>query len=283
MTGQKKSAYTVLINGEATDRISISDRGLLYGDGLFETLAVYEEQPLLWHEHYERLAQSADQLQIPIPAKQLLSDELTSVCAGLKKAVAKIILTRGVGGRGYSLPDSVSASRIISTHAWPSYPKAMIEEGVNIRVCDFRLAKQPGLSGLKHLNRLEQIMARSEWSDPGIFEGLLLDQEQHVIEGTMSNVFLINDNQLLTPDLSDSGVNGIIRQLILATAPEMGYRVSVTSLSLNDVLQSKEIFLCNSLMGVCPVRQLNNTVFSNRRRSQEIREHFIQQSRIVAL
>jgi 4-amino-4-deoxychorismate lyase len=172
--------------------------------------------------------------------------------------VLKIIITRGSGGRGYDPASVVTPTRLLLLHPWPEYPREYCESGVEVRLCETRLAGNPRLAGIKHLNRLEQVLARGEWRDPSIAEGLMLDAHDHVIEGTMSNLFLLRNGQLLTPDVSQSGVAGIIRGRILEAASDLGLKALVGEVECEDLYRADEVFLCNSVIGIWPVRALNN-------------------------
>lgn len=247
----------MLINGESATQISGHDRGLHYGDGVFETLAVRDGRPLLWEQHLQRLGNGCVRLGIPMPAPALLASEAAQVCAGAVQGVLKIIVTRGVGARGYRVTAPVQATRLVALYPWPTWPDEYAQRGVRVRVCNTRLGSNPALAGLKHLNRLEQVLARSEWDDVSIAEGLMLDTAGHVIEGTMSNLFVVHDGQLLTPGLDSCGVAGIVRGVILELAARHAIACEITELDLQQVREADEILLCNSLIGVWPVRELD--------------------------
>lgn len=249
------AAPTVLINGAPAATLSVHDRGLLYGDGLFETLAVSGGRPLHWPRHLARLQRGCARLGIPAPDSTRLWEEALRVAGGAMRAVVKILVTRGQGARGYR-PVSGPATRIVSLHPAPEYPAAHGSAGVAVRWCSTRLGLNPALAGLKHLNRLEQVMARAEWDDPDIAEGLMLDTEGHVIEGTMTNLFAVLGATLVTPDLSSCGVCGITRERILEHARELGIPTRVGVLTPAELAEASEVFLCNSLIGLWPVRSL---------------------------
>ncbi len=246
----------MLINGHALDKVDALDRGLHYGDGLFETLAVRAGQPLLWRRHRQRLAEGCARLGLPPPDDSLLDQEAAQVCAGVTQGVLKIILTRGVGGRGYRAPAAAQPTRIVARYPWPDYSSESATRGIVIRVCATRMAQNPSLAGMKHLNRLEQVLARNEWDDPRIAEGIMLDNEERVISGTMSNLFLVKAGALLTPDVTQCGVAGVMRGLILDIAARLDITARIGEITLNDVLEADEVFVCNSLIGLWPVRQL---------------------------
>jgi 4-amino-4-deoxychorismate lyase len=252
----------MLIDGKDTDLIAADDRGLLYGDGLFETVAVRDGVPQLWPQHLARLQRDCVRLCISPPAADLLQSEAQQLCAGQTRAVLKIIVTRGSGGRGYRPPESAAPRRILSLHPWPDHPVTCTEQGVRVRLCALRLGSTPRLAGIKHLNRLEQVLARGEWDDPEISEGLLLDGEGHLVEGTMSNVFLVRDGRLQTPALDACGVAGVMRERVLELAQQAGISCEVTRLGLGDVAVADEMFVCNSVIGLWPVRQFERQEFA---------------------
>ncbi len=244
-----------LINGEPATLISVMDRGLLYGDGLFETIAVSAGRATLWSYHIERLSMGCCSLGIPAPDESLLLREVESLMQGVVRGVVKIIITRGGVGRGYRPSASPSPNRIISLHPWPDYPASWFKEGVVIRLCDTRLGSNPVLAGIKHLNRLEQVLARHEWSTPEIYEGLMLDGENRVIEATQSNIFLLNDGVLYTPDLSSSGVAGTLRRLVIELANELAIPLKVEVMTLQQLRKADALFLTNAITGILPVKQ----------------------------
>jgi len=245
----------MLIDGKDSDQIAADDRGLLYGDGLFETLAVRDGIPQLWDRHMARLTRDCARLGITPPSQELLRREADRLCAGHVRAVLKIIVTRGSGGRGYRPAVQALPRRILSLHPWPDYPARCWQQGVDVRLCDLRLSSTPRLAGIKHLNRLEQVLARSEWDDAAIAEGLMLDGAGNLIEGTMSNLFLVRDGCLHTPVLETCGVAGVMRAHILALAAQAAIPCVVQPLGLADAAAADEMFLCNSLIGIWPVRR----------------------------
>ncbi len=246
-----------LVNGIESDRISTADRGLNYGDGLFETMAVRKGAPVCWAQHMARLHAGCRGLRMPCPPEALLLEEATRVCAELELGVIKLIITRGATGRGYRIPDTATPTRILSTHPWPDFPRSSGEEGVAVTVCKTRVGLNPGLAGIKHLNRLEQVLARSELDDTRYAEGLMLDVAGHVVEGTMSNLFLATKGGVLTPDLADAGVAGIMRDLVRQEAGALGVAVTVAPVTMEDVNRAQELFLRNSLFGIWPINSVD--------------------------
>lgn len=248
------------INGEPGTRIEADDRGLQYGDGVFETLAVKDGRIVLLDFHLQRLMLGCERLRIPPPSPDVIRDELNSAARDRQRAVLKLIVTRGSGGRGYRPPLNVSPNRILSVHDWPAYPETWWEQGINARICATVLGGNRQLAGLKHLNRIEQVLARAEWTDAeGIQEGLMTDAGGAVIEGTMSNVFVRRaEGKWVTPALEMCGVAGVMRRYILERAAAAGVVVDIGRLTISDLQEAAEIFVCNSVIGVWPVRQLDN-------------------------
>ncbi|MEN0107881.1 MAG: aminodeoxychorismate lyase [Pseudomonas sp.] len=243
------------VDGRPAQAASLVDRGLAYGDGLFETIGVKSGRPQLFERHLARLADGCQRLSIPADLA-LIRTELLAFSAELGEGVAKLLLTRGDGLRGYAAPAAATPRRILLGSPFPAYPASHAEQGIRLFPCVTRLAEQPLLAGLKHLNRLEQVLARSEWQDSEHAEGLMQDLSGRVIEGVFSNLFIVRDGQLLTPDLSRSGVAGVMRAELLAQAQALAIPVAVQPLSLEQLLAADEVFVCNSLYGVWPVTAL---------------------------
>jgi len=239
------------VNGTPQDTIAITDRGLAYGDGLFETILVHGGKPVLLNEHLNRLQSGASRLKISLDRGRLLDeiDDLDLPDSG----VLKIVLTRGSGGRGYRPGQVGESSRILSIHPAPDYGADRPDQGISVFVCQQRLANQPALAGMKHLNRLEQVLASLEWPDAPVMEGLMLDMQNNVIEGTRSNLFWAEGDKLLTPAVDRCGVDGVFRQYLLRNLPAAR---EVHESPLDRVLQADQVFVCNSVFGVWPVRDV---------------------------
>lgn len=249
----------MLINGARAESITATDRGLAYGDGMFRTLAALQGQPLHWPLHYAKFAADCVALKLSCPDDALLRREVETVAAGEARCAIKMVVTRGSGPRGYAPPSQPEYTRIVMRTPWPATnPHA---DGITMRVCRLRLAHQPALAGIKHLNRLENVLARAEWSDPAIAEGLLLDGAGHAIGGTMSNLFIVENGVLVTPDLSLCGVAGVTRQRVLAAAQSHGTLCRIEHVALARVWQADEVFVLNSLIGLWPVRQLEDRIW----------------------
>lgn len=243
----------VLINGAQGDQLSTLDRGLLYGDGVFETIAVKQGKPQYWSEHLERLVQGCKTLGLQNLEIELLEKELQLILQSEthSNCVIKIIVTRGIGGRGYK-PTVQSLTRIIQKFPWPNYPPNYVESGIEVTQCDFRLSKQSKLSKIKHLNRLEQVLARSEWEDD-FQEGLICDDEDNVIEGTSNNVFFQINDTLVTPQLDLCGVEGVMRKKVLEYCHAKDIAVEVRTFKHSEIDDIHAMFLCNSINAIWPV------------------------------
>ena len=249
------------INGVEQDHIAITDRGLHYGDGLFETMAAFEGQCPRFEAHYQRLVTGCERLAIPLPDKQLVLQEVQTAAAGQAKAVIKILLTSGAGGRGYGRAAELQPNRIVMQHVWPDYPEHYWHEGVRVKLCQTRLGCNPALAGIKHLNRLEQVLARNEWHHSDYAEGLMCDVQGNVIEGTMTNIFIVRDRILYTPSVAICGVAGVMRGWVMTRANELELKMRETTLSIDDIQQADEVILTNSLIGLWPVRTFESRNF----------------------
>jgi 4-amino-4-deoxychorismate lyase len=229
------SATRYWVDAQADAVIDPGLRALHYGDGLFETLHVQDAIVEYLDRHMQRL-----------------EAELRQRASESQNAVIKIIFSRTAGARGYRYNNGQGVTRIVSTHPLPVFPQQFSRQGIRVRICDLRLALQPRLAGIKHLNRLEQVMARAEWGEE-YEEGLLLDYNGQLIEGTMSNLFLVRAGCLYTPLLNNAGVAGVMRSVLLDLASEMGLETRVQAVTPQDLQSAEEVFLCNSLINIWPV------------------------------
>ena len=247
----------MLIDGRVQDRLSARDRGLHFGDGVFETLSVDAGRALCLERHLVRLDAGCARLRIPAPERVMLQEECARVCDGVERAVLKIIVTRGVGGRGYRADPNGVPTRIVARYPWPRYPAHARTDGVAVGICSTRLGRNPRLAGVKHLNRLEQVLARSEDALGACPEGLMLDDRGRLIEGIMSNVFVRRGERLSTPDLSECGVAGIMRELVLEVSERTcGLVPEIVALGVEDLTTAEECFLTNSLIGIWPIKSV---------------------------
>lgn len=260
----------ILINGESCSQLTISDRGFQYGDGLFETIEVLNGHLILIEPHLQRLALSCEKLLIPVPDKPLLLNEASKITQNINHGVLKIIITRGSGGRGYKPPDIIEPTRVLSLHPFPEYSPSFQQHGITARFCQHRLGLNPSLAGLKTLNRLEQVLARAEWNTPEIQEGIMLDLNGYLIEGTMSNVFFVKHNILYTPLLTQVGIAGIMRDFVMQSALAMGIKTELGLFTSEQLLVADEVFLTNSIIGIWAVKQLESQAFPHGKITQSL-------------
>lgn len=251
-----------LVNGVENDAIGARDRGLAYGDGVFRTFRLRGGGPRLWQRQYAKLAADCKSLRMVCPAIAVLERDLAAIAARHPDCVVKIIVTRGSGERGYAIPDAIVPTRIVSSSPLPEYPSHYYDRGVCVHLCRMRLASQPALAGVKHLNRLENVLARSEWNDSGIAEGLLCDAGDNVICGTMTNLFLVKSGALVTPELTHCGVAGVQRELTLELAQANKVPTRIASVSIDELLAADELFLVNSVIGVWQIAALDRKTWN---------------------
>lgn len=251
-----------LVDGELCNHIPGSDRGLSYGHGIFETVRVHSGRSPLWERHLARLQMGAARLHIPLDSiTPHLADwrdrilQLASDADQQLDGILKLVVTAGRGERGYSLPTQAAPLVILSWH--PS-TAALPLAPARLRVCRLRLAHQPELAGIKHLNRLEQVLARAEWQGDTWDEGIMLDQAERLVECTSSNLFLHHNGRWYTPALELAGVTGVMRNLLLDTViPACGQQCHVDGgLTLEDLRGADEVFISNAVMGIRPVLRI---------------------------
>jgi 4-amino-4-deoxychorismate lyase len=231
-----------------------NDRGLAYGDGLFETMRIHDGRPVWWREHWQRLVRGADVLGIPVPDEAAIAAHFLELIADRPQGVLKLVLTRGIGGRGYAPPMPAQATVVLSWHPLPGPEPG---DGLNLRWCQLQLSEQPVLAGIKHLNRLENVLARAEWNDPELHEGLLCGAQGRLVSATSSNVFVHLDGRWLTPRVDRCGVAGIARGWLLENIPD----AAEADLTPQEVRNSSALILCNSVRGIRQVRRLEAQIW----------------------
>jgi 4-amino-4-deoxychorismate lyase len=238
------------INGRAQTRIDHRDRGLQYGDGLFETMRVRRRAVRLLDYHLERLFEGCRRLRFAGPEAGPLRREIAARAALRADGVLKLIVTRGTGPRGYRPTGEERCTRVLSLHA---LARRASPGPVRVRVCETRLGANPALAGLKTLNRLESVLARSEWRDAGVWEGLMRDAEGNIVCGTMSNLFLRTGASLMTPVLDRCGVAGVMRRYVLERAGDLGLGVRQGRLTYDTIAEAEEVFMTNAVAGIVSV------------------------------
>lgn len=256
------SLVAARLNGAPAEGLDLLDRGFHYGDGVFRTVRMVAGSPRGWPFHRERLAHDCRRLALPYPGDRALEADLGALFDDAGDGIAKIVVTRGVGGRGYTPPAECVPSRLVLRYPPPAYPAEYAESGVAVGMAETRLARQPALAGIKHLNRLEQVLARRECDARGWPEALVRTDDDRVISGTMSNLFVVRDGALVTPCIRDAGVAGAMRACVMAGFAERGMPVTEADLSPAAILDADEVFLCNSAMPVWPVRAIGDRTFT---------------------
>jgi len=246
------------INGAPGGALSPLDRGLHYGDGLFETIACVGGRPRFLSLHLERLTRGCRRLGIAPPGSVELKREILAIASLTERAIVKLLLTRGpAAARGYGTTGGEKPTRVTLRYRWEPEEPRLASEGVRVRTAALRLAENPPLAGLKHLNRLEQVLARREWTDPAIAEALVFSSGGRLVSGVMSNVFLVEGKKLRTPLLDRCGVAGIMRQVVLREAAHLGIETEEAVLGSEDLARARELFLTSALIGVRPVSSLD--------------------------
>jgi len=264
-----------MINGVAADYLNINDRAIHYGDGIFETILCSNNSLYFWQQHYLRMKTSAEKLKLKCPAEKVLLDDIEQLLerdqfSQRKVFSVKIILTRGTGERGYRYARdrfnvACAGTRLVLLSEIASEYSSLISGELltgDLCLCEQQVSINEGLAGLKHLNRLENVLARNEWHDEYI-DGLMSNANKYVIEGSMSNLFAVKNKKLFTPDLAQSGVSGIMRDVIMKRAEINSIPCSVVDLTVDEIFQMDELFISNSLIGMKAVNKLGDTRYTD--------------------
>ncbi|MCO7187146.1 MULTISPECIES: aminodeoxychorismate lyase [unclassified Pseudoalteromonas] len=238
-------------------QVSSRDRGLNYGDGFFTTVKISAGQLERWEGHLKRLAQCASALYFPELDLRALTEQCENASRDVDEGVLKVLITRGEGGRGYSLPDQVQVTTLVSLSAFPDHYARWREDGITLAISDVRLGHQPMLAGLKTLNRLEQVLIKQNAANKATDDVLVMDLQGLVIESSAANILICKDRHWYTPDLSQCGIQGVYLSSLQLHNP-----ITAVSLNLESVYAADAVYVCNSLMGLVPVRQIDNHHFS---------------------
>jgi len=263
----------VIINGIKQTSIDVGDRGFQYGDGLFETIAYRNNKLQFWDEHLARLNLGCERLKLTCVDEALWLSDIEKLQLN-DDAVLKLTITRGVSGRGYAFTEGDSVTRVTASYAMPNYPQ-LNTQGIKAITCKTPVSVNPLLAGIKHLNRLDNVLARNEWQTADIAEGFMFDQHGHIIEGTMSNVFCVLGDDLYTPSLDNAGVAGIMRQQVIELAQTLNIAVSIVDISKQNFLQMDAVFITNSLIGIWPVTEIDDTKFQSSELVKRLQEELL--------
>ena len=265
----------MLINGVSAESISARDRGLAYGDGHFTTLLIQEGRARYWPEHLARLQQGCTRLAISPPCWTTLAAELDTLIADQALAVAKIVLTRGEGGRGYDGTGCQQTSRILSLAPYPMHYQDWQRTGISIGVCQQRIGDSPMLAGLKTLNRLEQVLLKDELAKQGAVEGIVLNCRGFLVEGVSANLFWRRGSTVFTPDLGHGGVDGIMRRQVMSLLRQMGIELRIVEAPLESLWQAEEVWLTNTLMGLVPVTRIEHKEYDSQQVVHRLQEQLL--------
>ncbi len=284
----KMRKYISLINGKFSNTVSVLDRGLSYGDGLFETMSwiyIKDRNRIgveFWKRHLERIKKSCFLTKIKMPSISLLNNYKKTILQksinnGLQGGILKILITRGVGGRGYKFEKEISPTVIFLSFPMVKLDQGFLKKGVNVRFCKSPIFINSQLAGLKHLNRMDSVMARSEWEDQKYFEGILLDDSDNIIDGTMTNIFFSKNNILYTPLIGKSGINGIMRQVVIEKSSLFFDKVREINIKKNSIESFDEMFLTNSLIKIISVKKLLKKNFKKSESTRKLIDYFCEE------
>ena len=234
----------LLINGIEQDCLSATDRAVQFGDGCFTTARVRDGVVHLLEAHLARLHEGCERLMIPVPDIDTLRNEMRQAAQGQGSAVVKVIISRGAGKRGYSIAGCSAPTRIVSRSV--------------------RLGRNPHLAGIKHLNRLEQVLIRTHLEQTSADEALVLDSEGWVTECCAANLFWRKGKAVFTPRLDQAGVDGLMRRHIIGLLNQSVWRLSEINAPASALEEADEVFICNALMPLVPVRSIDGHAYASR-------------------
>lgn len=246
------------INAKESNYLSLDDRGFNYGDGLFETIAVEQQQLLNFENHYQRLQKGCERLKFAIPDYAELLAQINSFLENHnteQRIILKLIITRGESQRGYNICNNSSQTLILRSLKWPNFKQNYYQQGINIVLSEVKLAQQPLLAGIKHLNRLEQVLASASLAQE-YDEALMLDTKNNVISAIAGNLLWCKGNTIFTPLLNKSGVEGTMLKQIESFCQQNQVSLEQADYLIEDLLDAQELLLCNSIRGVWPVKSL---------------------------
>ncbi|MFC4159389.1 aminodeoxychorismate lyase [Chitinimonas lacunae] len=269
-------AGSVVVNGELAGSLSAQDRGFTFGDSVFRTLRCEAGRLWFWSRHYAKLAADCARLGLNCPAEATLLADLALLVP--TNAAIRITISRGVAARGYACDPTAPVTRVLGLAPLPSYPAHWFSTGAPLRHCDWRWSRQPGLAGLKHGNRLDQVMARREWHDPTLFDGLMRNIDGELVSGVMSNLWLRCGDRLLTPPLVGEGVAGVTRAWVFDWATQQGYAAVEKPLRPEALAQADEVILCNSLAGIVPVAGDGVFIWHNFSLAHRLRQAWLEEA-----
>jgi len=242
-----------LVNGEPDALIAPTDRGLLYGDGLFETILFHRGRSALWSLHMARLVDGCRGLALPQPDVDLLAAECHELLGNGNSAVIRIAITRGSGGRAYFPPETAEPTRILMRREMPNDLARQRDAGLVMHTSSIRLDAN-ALGGLKHMNRLEQVLIAEECARHGADEALVLDSAGLIVEGLAGNIIVVRDGRLIGPGPHPAAVAGVGLEWLRRRA---GSDLEERPFGAAELTRDDALWVINSVRGPCPVRTLD--------------------------
>lgn len=252
------------INGQLQKQLAVSDRGTQFGDGCFTTARVRDAEIVWLDRHLARLQQAAERLMLPAIDWSSLRQEMNLAARGRSEGIVKVILTRGSGGRGYGIQGCDSPTRIVMQADYPAHYARWREQGVSLRLSSVALARSRLLAGIKHLNRLEQILIRIDLERRAADEVLVLDTAGSLVECCAANLFWRKGKRVYTPDLSYAGVDGVARQHIISLLAGSEFDLHIVTEPVETLADADEALICNALMPIIPVNQAQSWCYRSR-------------------
>lgn len=252
------------INGILQDHLKVTDRGIHFGDGCFTTAYICHGRIELLSWHLERLQHATERLLIPALAWSQLQQEMEQSVKAVAQGVLKVIITRGSGGAGYSGKGCENPTRILAIAPYPQHYLRWRQSGITLILSAVALARNPLLAGLKHLNRLEQVLIRTHLEQTVAHEAVVLDTEGMLVECCAANLFWRKGDQVYTPALTHSGVTGVMRRQIMALLQDSHYSLHVVTQPLATLADADEVLICNALMPLLPVNHVQNWSYHSR-------------------
>ena len=261
-----------LINGSNTSGLDPFDRGLAYGDGVFRTFKVINGKPLHWDYHFQTLSYDCEKLGIKLPNEALLLDDIKILFTRMSGTfIAKWIITRGSSDRGYSIPKDIKPNRILLKNKFTPLPESLYLKGVNLEFSSKKTSSLLQLGATKHLNRLENVLAKQAVASSS-FDAIMFDENDHVNECTSHNILALFDKQIHMPKHNHAGVSGVSRQIVVDHAQSLGYAITESNLSRNQLLKANEIVIINSVNGALPVKQIKNKKWNSLNLAYELNQ-----------
>tara|TARA_X000000368_G_C22959964_1_gene680526 strand:- start:269 stop:1081 length:813 start_codon:yes stop_codon:yes gene_type:complete len=244
-----------LINGSYSKKINPFDRGLAFGDGIFRTFLVKNSCPINWDMHYNKLKNDAKILQIKIPTKQQLITDIKKLFSTKKTFIGKIIITRGVSKQGYQFNKDIKNTRIVLKIVYKKINKKFLTDGVRLKVCKTRVSENSIFNGCKHLNRIDNVIAKSELKNYE-FDGLMLDKDGFINECASSNIFARFGKIILSPKQINAGISGVCKQIVIKNANLLGLKFKEKNIKLSELKAADEVIITNSIFGALYVNQI---------------------------